>query len=149
VDGVPGDDAGKLLSLLDLIDEYGEALEYDLLEMGYRLRWVYDGTNDFTWRDLWVIVRHLPRTSALQRAVQGDEAVEWTVSDYLLASIVDAQNWLVWSKTKDAQGRIPRNRPKPVRRPGDKDESEKISGDVLPAEEMCEFLGGDFLALVA
>lgn len=146
MDGVDWAFGGKLLGLLDLIDEYGEALEYDLLERGYRLRWVYDGTNDFTWRDLWVIVRHMPRTSALQRAIHGHEQAEWTVSDYLLATIADGQNWLVWAKTKD--GAAGRRKPKPIPRPGDKPESEKLSADVLPAEEMCAFLGGEFLELV-
>lgn len=53
----------------------------------------------------------------------------------LLADIADAQDWLVWSKTKD--GRKNRNHPKPRKRPGvDPDQSVKrTKGEALPIDQ--------------
>ena len=94
-----------------------------------------------TWGDLLAIVRHLPATSALQRAIHGDE-VEWNTTNQLLANVADSAAWLVWSKTSDASRKPPRNQPKPIPRPGVEDTSKKqIGSDALPAAEMAAWLG--------
>ena len=77
------------------------------------------GAPGFNLRDLYVIVAHPvkdgPLGRAMSRKVSG-EVSDWSVSEHLLASAVDALNWLVWSKTED--GAKNRRRPKPIPRPG-------------------------------
>lgn len=45
------------------------------------------------------------------------DAATWTVADHLLANISDSLATLVWFGSED--GATGRNRPKPIRRPGD------------------------------
>lgn len=80
------------------------------------------------------------KNGPLERAMLGDQWSPWTVGDHLSALMVDALNWLVWSKTED--GAKNRNRPRPVPRPGmNTDEgSEHRRGDPLTAEEAMKLL---------
>lgn len=140
---------GGTLSLLSLIEEHSEAIEFDLLERKYRLRWLDDPAgNDFNWRDLWVLVRHLGPDSALHIAMHGRQESEWTLANHLLAMTVENTSLLVWMKTKDAQRDHPMNRPKPIFRPGVEDDSKKtIGGDTLVIEDMIAFLGPGYESL--
>lgn len=109
--GSVGHPVGGILSLLELIDAHGEALEFDLIGLGLRLRDA--GSRRFSWRDLWVVVRQSPTTSALARAVHG-ERVLWSAETHLLAHVADllaAGNW-------QRAGRRNAQKPKPVPRPG-------------------------------
>jgi hypothetical protein len=76
-----------------------------------RLRWL--GSDQLTWRDLLVVVKHAQPGSAI--AANVDARMSWTPDQYLLASTVDALNLLLWAKTKDAQ--TGRNKPNPIPRP--------------------------------
>lgn len=108
-----------------------------------RLRWV--GSPDFEWVDLLDVVTNLPKTSAIYRAVHGQEEAEWGLLEHLMAGVLDNTGWLVWSKTKDASktGAKP---PKPTPRPGVVDDStQRIGKDALPIESMKSWLGGDFI----
>ena len=135
-----GAHVGGTWSLLALIEEHSEALEYELITHGLRLRWL--GSKRLNWRDLLVIVRHSPESSALFRSVHGVEESEWSLTNHLLAGLADSAAWLVWSKTEDASKK--RNRPKPIPRPGVTDDSKKkIGSSVLPANEMMDWLGWD------
>lgn len=89
------------------------AVERDLISVGLRLRWLGDGSDRLSWRDLSVILQEAPRNSAIGRHVLGDNA-EWGASEYLLAAIVDGVNGGNWQR---GGGKSPR--PKPVPRPGD------------------------------
>ncbi|MEU7280431.1 hypothetical protein AB0A69_16830 [Streptomyces sp. NPDC045431] len=76
-------------------------------------------------RRLAVLVRHMPRDSALARATHG-EAAEWGVSDYLLAAAVDhlaESNWMFATVNQDEDAE-PLEYPKPVPRPDDGDGGE-------------------------
>lgn len=64
-----------------------------------------------SWRDLLVIVRNSPRTSALAGAIHG-EAATWGITDHLLAAAVDALLGANWQRTGKKGGK-----PKPVKRP--------------------------------
>jgi hypothetical protein len=129
-------DAGGILSLLDLCDQHGEALEADLIDHGVRLRDV--GTEAFTWRDLYVLVRHAKRDSALMRAMHPD-TYRWGLAEYMLADLIDTANWLMWAKTED--GRKNRRRPKRYPRPGMIQEGEKrVKGTAVPVSEIRERL---------
>ena len=102
----------KLASLAWLLREHREAVEFELIRHGERLRRM--GKGGLSWRDVWVICTHAPPKSPL--AVALNPKMAWDAADYLLAEIADAQRWLVWAKTKDGQRN--RNAPKPIPRPG-------------------------------
>ncbi|WP_069171175.1 hypothetical protein [Streptomyces griseus] len=72
-----------------------------------------------TSRRLAVLIKHLPRDSAIAQELHGDGA-EWTVTDYLLAAAVDhlaAANWMFASVNTDEDSEPPEP-PVPVPRPG-------------------------------
>ncbi|WP_435108938.1 hypothetical protein [Nocardiopsis synnemataformans] len=69
-------------------------------------------------RRLRVLLAHLPRDSALVRAMHGD-AAQWGVAEHLLALVADHQavgNWLFASAHTDRKRRAP-SPPSPVPRP--------------------------------
>ncbi|EGE42449.1 hypothetical protein ACIQUZ_03600 [Streptomyces griseus] len=73
-----------------------------------------------TSRRLAVLVKHMPRDSAVAQELHG-EASEWSVSDYLLAAAVDhlaAANWMFASVNTDEDAEPPAP-PVPVPRPGE------------------------------
>ena len=100
------------------MDEHAEALEADLLR--------HYGVDLLDWhrgrlssRRLAVLVRHLPRDSATLDGLHG-EAAQWSVTDYLLASVVDQlaeANWMFATVNRDEDA-DPLEYPKPVPRPG-------------------------------
>ena len=119
---------GGILGLCRLLDEYGEAIEYDLLTLGRRLDDL--GTPSLSWRDLYVITRHLPPTSALRRAA-GEGEEPWTTADYLLALAVDALNGANWQRA----GKSSAPRPRPIPRPGETAKGEQYGSDPIPVAE--------------
>ncbi|MFB7498441.1 hypothetical protein ACFC09_27775 [Streptomyces sp. NPDC056161] len=75
-------------------------------------------------RRLAVLVKHLPRDSALNRELHG-EAADWSVSDHLLAAAVDhlaAANWM-FACVNSEEGDQPEP-PAPVPRPSYGDEAD-------------------------
>jgi len=67
-----------------------------------------------------VLVEHLPRDSALARELHG-EAADWSVTDYLLATVVDQlaeANWMFATVNRDEDSE-PLEFPEAVPRPGD------------------------------
>lgn len=64
-----------------------------------------------------MLVRSLPRDSALIQAAAGD-AVRWSTTDHLIASLIDAVRWQTHA-AQQAQSRRRLRRPDPIRRPGD------------------------------
>ncbi|WP_344500052.1 hypothetical protein [Streptomyces enissocaesilis] len=74
-----------------------------------------------TARRLAVLIKHMPRDSALLSETDG-EAADWSTTDYLLAAVVDhlaAANWMFASVHSDEDSEPP-EQPVPVPRPGDK-----------------------------
>lgn len=113
------------------MDEHAEALEADLLH--------HYGVDLLDWhrgrlssRRLAVLIRHLPRDSATLDGLHG-EAAQWSVTDYLLASVVDQlaeANWMFATVNRDEDAE-PLEYPKPVPRPGTSDRTP----DRAPAQE--------------
>ncbi|MDX3694061.1 hypothetical protein PV726_27740 [Streptomyces europaeiscabiei] len=69
-------------------------------------------------RRLAVLVKHLPRDSATLQKLHG-EASQWSVGDYLLASVVDRlaeANWMFATVNRDEDA-DPLDHPEPVPRP--------------------------------
>ncbi|MFE1308560.1 hypothetical protein [Streptomyces sp. NPDC058755] len=100
-----------------LVEEHAEALEADLLRhYGVDLLDWHRGR--LTSRRVAVLVRHLPRDSALLRELHG-EAAEWTTTDHLLAAAVDQlaeANWMFAMVNRDEDSEPPEY-PQPVPRP--------------------------------
>lgn len=85
-----------------------------------------------------MLVRQSKRDSSLMRAMH-PETYQWGLSEYMLADVIDAANWLVWAKTSDAQRN--RNRPKRYPRPGLKDpDVKRTKGTAVPLNEIRERL---------
>lgn len=134
---------GGIFALCRLIEDHGEAIEYDLMTRTPVLRLRDVGTDSFPWRDLDIFVRNLPRDSALAYSFHGDKVL-WGPKEHLLADLVDVARWMQWSKTKDASktGAKP---PAPIERPGRENPERKTRvGKPEPLENIVEWLGGDF-----
>ncbi|RKS68975.1 hypothetical protein BZB76_6113 [Actinomadura pelletieri DSM 43383] len=85
-----------------------------------------------------VLIRHLPRDSALVRALHGEEA-DWGAVEHLLAAVVDhlaIGNWLFTSAHSDSEP----PRPEPVPRPGEAREEETAANP--SPQELAAFFGG-------
>lgn len=124
---------GGIFGLLDLPREHWEAIEADLLTRGFLLS---DVPHRLSWRALKAFAKHADRSSALYRVTVGPGAA-WDAGEYMLAILVDLASAELYSKTRDAKSG--RNRPKPLRRPGDApDPDETRYGD---ASETVEEIG--------
>lgn len=131
-----GRDRGGIFGLCDLVEGHAEAVEYDLIRHGLRLRDL--GSKRLTWRDLFVILtQQRMKDSAMAFAVAPNDAPWDDISAHLLAEIVDVQHMLLWAKTKD--GQKGRHRPQPVPRPGRR--PERFGSKPLPLDEMKAWLG--------
>ncbi|WP_353947106.1 hypothetical protein ABII15_18240 [Streptomyces sp. HUAS MG91] len=86
-------------------------------------------------RRLALLVQHLPRDAALNLELHG-EAAEWSVTDHLLAHVIDQlreSNWMFAMVNRDEDDDPPEF-PDPLRRPGETEPG--------PApEEVAAFLG--------
>lgn len=114
---------GGILGLCWLLTEHGEAIEYDLITLGLRLANL--GSPTLTWRDLLVITREAPPSSALRRAQTGG----WGITEYLLAVVADELAIANWQR----QGKRGAPRPKPIPRPGQT--GEVFGSDPIPIAE--------------
>lgn len=125
-----------LLSVLLTLDnpEHREAIEYDLIALGLRLRDV--GTERLSWGDLYAVLRHSPRSSALFRALHPDDH-EWTLPALLLAEVADAARVANWQRGSGKKA----DYPKPIPRPGVVPESLTYGKGAIPIDEMADWLG--------
>lgn len=84
--------AGGISGLRRFLEEYGEAIEWDLARYwpGRSLLELYRG--DMSWRELRVFLRYLPAESATARAVDPDNA--WTLDQHLAATVADSVGFL-------------------------------------------------------
>lgn len=108
-----------------------------------RLRWVGDGTDRLSWRDLLVLIPHMDGTAALAQYLTDGESV-WDVGTHLLASVLDGVNAMIWQN-----GGGKGAKPKPIPRPGQAeggdpfmdDESGTFEGVAMPIDELNKWLG--------
>ena len=66
------------------------------------------------WHNLYALFTASPPYTAIHNSFNE----KWTLTDHLLATQLDRLNILVWTKTKDAHRKPPRNMPKRIPRPG-------------------------------
>ena len=139
-----GDRRGGIFGLVELLDEHQEAVEYDLINHGLRLRQL--GTEALTWRDLKIIIEFQPHGKSAVARMKDPEEVAWGISEHLLAIIADSSRARVW---QEGSGKA-RDKPKPIPRPGiENTEKTTYKYDVLPVNDMAEFLGEGFVELVS
>lgn len=93
------------------MDEHQRAIEYDLIALGLRLRWL--GSELLTWGDLMSIVQNLPTTSALNIARYGQDTM-WGLNEYLSAGIFNQLAIANWQRAGDEKAK----RPTPILAPG-------------------------------
>lgn len=125
---------GGIRSLLELIRQHQEAVEYDLIGLGLRLDDL--GTPALSWRDLWVIARWSPSGSALDRARRPDETW-WGLTEQLLASVVDQLRVANWQRTDAKRSTYPW----PIPRPGVEPQHKQHGSTGMPMDQMREWLG--------
>ena len=127
----------EFLSLVQLIRDHAEALEFDLIKLGLRLRDA--GSLAFNWRDLMVICRRLGRDSELYRDMNPEDDTSWSVDTYLLAQLVDNTSWQIY-QANHGKG----TKPKPVPRPNSEDHK-VVKHDVMQVDDMRDWLGADWV----
>ncbi|MGA4843793.1 hypothetical protein [Streptomyces sp. G45] len=125
------------------MEEHAEALEADLLRH-YGVDLLDWHRGELSSRRLAVLVRHLPRDSAFRYAHEG-EAAHWSLTDHLLAAVVDhlaIANWMFASVNRDEDEAAPEP-PRPVPRPGaDDEEATPGAGPAAPGPaELARFFG--------
>lgn len=125
-----------MIALLDFVEEHRDAVAYDLMQVGHRLREFPSPA--VTYGDLAVLIRQAPRGSAIARS---EPSTEHSNLLELLRRQEFYLSWLVWAKTKDAEHN--RNQPEPYRFPWEPDDDNTIRGDVLDVDEMAARLGWD------
>lgn len=127
-------DAGGIRSLLGLIREHREAVEYDLIAHGLRLDQL--GTRGLSWRDLLVIVRQSPTGSAVDRALSPKEA-PWGLGEQLMAHVADLLATANWQRAGQGEP------PKPIVRPGVESDANTLGGGAVPIDEIDAFLSSN------
>ena len=98
--GGVGHRSGGIVSLLGVLRDHGEAVEYDLLRCGLRREWL--GSEQLTWRDLSVIVRQAQPDTALYKAMAGDRWPRTTELE-LLRMIERGVRVLAWQQGRPGQ----------------------------------------------
>jgi hypothetical protein len=124
---------GGILALFNILKEHWGAVERDLQAHQYTLddvitdRMPLSGFVHF-------VVYSPPGTAIFHVLNEG-----WTADTYQLTSLLDVASTLLWSKTKDAQEKLPQHRPKPFPRPGT---------PVEPLVQEPEMTVGDYLKII-
>lgn len=132
---------GGIIGLLDYVEGNRQAVEFDLIKLGLRLRDV--GSKRFTWEDLraaLVGIRSDP-ASSLARAVEGPD-LQWTLTAQLIAAVYDQtqySNYLLRRLAGDDKADLP----EPLPRPGVKPTTVQWAGKAVTIEEMDRLLGWD------
>lgn len=97
---------------------YPIAVEGELISRGLRIRDL--GSERCTWSDLRAILYTAPPGSVIASCL----GTPWGTSDYMLANVVDLLNAANWQRGGDKH----KPRPKPVKRPGENDDSVRVFG---------------------
>jgi hypothetical protein len=100
---------GKIRGLAEVLRDHPEAVRYDLLALGLH---VDDLGENLSWLDLEAVISQGPSTSAIARALYGEDAL-WGLQEQLLAAAVDRLSWALYQN-----GGGKGSKPKPIPRPG-------------------------------
>lgn len=127
--------AGGRLGLCKVLKDHAEAIEFDLLGIGFDLQRDLGGR--LTWRRLRVILTYLPPSSAFKREANPDAV--WEATPQLLATLIDnvaVSNYYLARVT----GAKPA-KPTQIPRPGVGGDSKTSGGSGVPLEAMDQLLG--------
>lgn len=127
---------GGIRGLSRILTDHGEAVEYDLIKLGLRLRWL--GTERLTWRDLLVIVMHSSQTSALLADTSPEDAA-FGPTEVMLAVLEHRLRVLIW-QNGGGKGKRPEMMPIPGAKSGRKGGS-VMAPEPVSIEEMNARLG--------
>lgn len=115
-------------------------MEHALIKQGMRLRDAYSGR--LHWRDVFIVCRFADPGTPLARVID-PEGGTWTLDQAMAAQVIDNGISLSWMIHRLAGGHA--ERPKPIKRPwkqeGEVTETEKVTGEVMTATEMDDWLG--------
>lgn len=139
---------GGIIALADIIDEHGDALEYDLLTiLGVRLR---DVPKTIGWHSVYVFVNHLPESSALFRSKYPEYAAfaSPVQQSGLMAEIVEAVLWLKYDfdvahSEKGARIQKPKPYPTPWAKEREDDDRTTIGKGAIPKSEFLDWYYGE------
>lgn len=87
-----------------------------------------------TWRRLDLLLAALPADAATNQARYGD-AVAWSTSDHLLAAVADRVEYLTYV-TRQHRSKTRLQLPKPIPRPGRRDEGRIGAGKGMSIEQL-------------
>jgi len=120
---------GGIFGLFELVEQHREAIEYELIRAGVRLRDV--GSERFTWRDLFVLVRGWQKAphNAVAEAVHGHPV--WSVAEQLAAILVDTLAFANWQRA----GKKSAPKPKRLPRPWEQTKAQTLGRDPIPISE--------------
>ncbi len=124
-----GGQPGGIRGLLELIDQHREALEFELIREGLRLRDL--PSEAFDWRDLYVLVRRWQKTPGNAFAASVNDGVEvpsW--GEQVLALAYDALQGIAFI-LKRGKGQ----RPKRLTRWWEKRREQKFGSDPIPLSQ--------------
>ncbi len=122
-----------MTGLVDVLDEHSDAIAYDLLRCGARLRDFPD--NGITWGDLLVLVRQAQPDTATYKAL--NPHWQQTAETDFLRAILHAAQIANWQRTED--GSKGRNAPDPFQWPWERDDGDQP--DAMSWEEAADWLG--------
>jgi hypothetical protein len=128
--------SGGSLAALSVLSDYWGAVESDLYAGHYQ--WADVGTDRLPWcAFVSMLLNPAPVTSLYHQMTEG-----WGVAERLAALRLDALKMLLWTKSKDAYAKPPRNRPKPTWQPGHpEEEPEEKEYEVMTIEQYMERAG--------
>ena len=127
------------MSLAKFIGEHEDAVESDLRQ--YTGAGIEDlGTKTLSWKTANSIIKTLPINSALARELS-PEISSWEntlKTNLLLADVIDLLQLLVYVVSKIGGGNV--QKPKPIKRPGSKDNSKHIGKGAMKVNDLKEWL---------
>jgi Family of unknown function (DUF5361) len=126
---------GGIIALGDVLKEHWGAVGRDLAAAGYL--WADVGTERLPMDQFIPFVVYSPPGTAVYYVTHKG----WSVTDHLLADLVDLTATLLWAKTKDAHQKVPRHKPKPIDRPGKAAARRKREGQPMTVSEYTKRTG--------
>lgn len=128
------DGRGGIVSLAKFVEEHREALDADLLRVGYE---VEDIGCALSWGALGSFIKYLPQDGAVVREMHPEESTWATTvkTNSILADIYDMLVAINANLTAIGSGK-PAKRIRPYPRPGHKDEDTQHIGTAVPVEEL-------------
>lgn len=103
---------GGILGALDILRDHWSAVTRDLVVSGKHMSdWC---TERLQFHELFAFINYAPPGTATFHVLNEG----WTADTHQLTNLLDVANWLLWSKTKDAQEKHPQHKPERSPRPG-------------------------------